>query len=129
MSSLATASNSQQGGGSMSSLLILLLPLLLLGFLFWSQRRRARNFQQAQAELRPGMEVSTTSGMRGTLLAIDGEVAEMQAAPGVVLRFDRRAIVPLPATGPAATAAPSDDETDERPDSTIDPHKPTDKDD
>lgn len=127
MSSLATASNSQQSG-SMSSLLILLLPLLLLGFLFWSQRRRARNFQQAQAELTPGMEVTTTSGLRGTLLSIDADVAELQAAPGVVLRFDRRAIIPLPA-GPAQPAADAaEDEPDTRPDSTIDPQRPTDQD-
>lgn len=92
MPSLATAS--EQNSSAFGGVLLLLLPLLLFGFLIWSQRRRAKQFQQAQAELRVGQDVATTSGLLGTLVALDDDTAEIEAAPGVRLRFDRRAVVP-----------------------------------
>ncbi|WP_082221204.1 preprotein translocase subunit YajC [Luteipulveratus halotolerans] len=99
MPSLATASES---GGSAGSLLILLLPLLLIGLMFWTQRRRSRQFQQAQSELNVGDAVATTSGLLGRLVALDDEVGSIEVADGVVLRFDRRAIVPPTVTGSPA---------------------------
>ncbi|AKU16895.1 preprotein translocase subunit YajC [Luteipulveratus mongoliensis] len=107
MPSLAAASQ----GGSSASLLILLLPLLLIGLMFWTQRRRSRQFQQAQSQLNIGDEVSTTSGLLGTLVALEDEIGSLEVAPGVVLRFDRRAIVPATVTsGPTdATTAPEDE--------------------
>ncbi|MDE9367328.1 preprotein translocase subunit YajC [Luteipulveratus sp. YIM 133132] len=103
MPSLATAASQ---GGSAASLLILLLPVLLIALMFWTQRRRNRQFQQAQAELRIGDEVATTSGLLGRLVALDEQAGSIEAAPGVVLRFDRRAIVPP--TVASAAAEPSD---------------------
>lgn len=107
MPSLATASES---GGSAGSLLILLLPLLLIGLMFWTQRRRSRQFQQAQAELNVGDAVATTSGLLGRLVALDDQVGSIEVADGVVLKFDRRAIVP-----PTVTVAKTDDSAQEAP--------------
>lgn len=106
MSSLAAASSSSSQGSSFGGVLFFLLPVLLLVFLFWTQRRRQKQFQQAQQGLRPGMDVSTTSGLRGRLVSIDDQVAEIEAAQGVVLRFDRRAVAPLPPAAPQT--APTD---------------------
>ena len=107
MPSLATASES---GGSAGSLLILLLPLLLIGLMFWTQRRRSRQFQQAQSELNVGDAVATTSGLLGRLVALDDQVGSIEVADGVVLKFDRRAIVP-----PTVTASQADDSAQETP--------------
>lgn len=137
MPSLATAS--EQNSNAFGGVLLLLLPLLLFGFLIWSQRRRAKQFQQAQAELRVGQDVATTSGLLGTLVGLDDDTAEIEAAPGVRLRFDRRAVVPSsvvqatadrPADREAEQAPGPVDQTpgqapQERPDQT--PGQPTDR--
>jgi preprotein translocase subunit YajC len=90
------------GNAGTGNLLLLLLPLLLLGFLFLTQRRRAREIGQFQESLAVGQEVFTTSGMIGTIAALDESVATLQVAPGVEVRFDRRAI-----GGPAPDASTS----------------------
>jgi preprotein translocase subunit YajC len=78
--------------GNAASLLILLLPLLLLAVLVLSQRRRARTMQEFQASVSVGDEVVTTSGLFGRVVGADDTVVTHEVAPGVVVRFDRRAI-------------------------------------
>jgi len=98
---LATAT---QSGGGIGSLLILLLPLLLLFFLMMTQRRRMRAVTDLQQSLQVGDEVVTSSGMYGRIVAFDDPAVILQVAPGVQLRFDRRAVG---AKAPQATG-PSD---------------------
>lgn len=95
MTPLATASGTTGGGGGMS-ILILALPILLLLYLMWSQRRRARQLAEQQEAITIGDHVLTTAGMYGTVRAIDGEVVHLEIADGVVVRNDRRAVVPVP---------------------------------
>lgn len=118
MPSLATAS--EQNSSAFGGVLLLLLPLLLFGFLIWSQRRRAKQFQQAQAELRVGQDVATTSGLLGTLVALDDDTAEIEAAPGVRLRFDRRAVVPSSVVQ-ATADRPADSAPEQAPEQAPDP--------
>jgi preprotein translocase subunit YajC len=89
-------------GGSAASLLIFLLPVLLIVFMVFSQRRRQRDAQALQAGLSVGDEVCTTSGLFGTITALDDSVVTLEVSPGVTVRFDRRAIG-------TKTAAPSGD--------------------
>lgn len=113
MPSLAPADQTQSSGAL--SLLIFALPLLLIALMIFSQRRRAKQFEQAQASLEVGQEVSTTSGLRGRLAGLDGDLARIEAAPGVVLTFDRRAVLPataMPAAGGASPAGERDPERD-----------------
>ncbi|HET7304921.1 MAG TPA: preprotein translocase subunit YajC [Segeticoccus sp.] len=113
MSSLAAAANSS--GGSMGSLLIFAIPILLIGFMFWSQRRRQRTMQQQQAALEVGDEGRTTSGLYGTIIALDDRIATLEVSPGVQVRFDRRAVLAAPtaaeepATDTGSTAAERQD--------------------
>jgi preprotein translocase subunit YajC len=101
MSSLATAAASSGGYGN---LLIFALPILLIAFMFMTQRRRQREVQAVQSGLKVGDEVTTTSGLLGRISAIDDTVVTLEVSPGVLVRFDRRAIGgPAPA---AASAAP-----------------------
>ena len=84
-------------GGSGFTLLILALPILFLLFLMFSQRRRARAVNDAQQSLAPGQEVMTTAGMYGVVRAIetDTDTVHLEVADGVVLRYQRRAILPM----------------------------------
>lgn len=74
-----------------------LLPILLIGVVFYLLiMRPARNRQRKQAEmmssLAPGTRVMTTAGVYGTLVALDDEDAEIEIAPGVVIRVVKAAI-------------------------------------
>lgn len=91
MYALAAASSGQS---SSQGVLLLLLPIALLAVMFWVSRRRQRQMQHAQQQLQVGDEVSTTSGLFGRLISLEDQVAVLEVADGVQLRFDRRAIVP-----------------------------------
>jgi preprotein translocase subunit YajC len=75
-----------------SQLLILALPLLLIVFMMVSQRKRQRQVVDFQSQLDVGQEVVTTSGLFGTITQIDDRSVHLEVAPGVVVRYDRRAI-------------------------------------
>ena len=79
-------------GSGLGYLLVLLLPFLLLIFIVFSQRRRAQQVQALQASLAVGDEVVTTSGLYGTIVALDDTVVTLDAGAGSTLRYDRRAI-------------------------------------
>lgn len=97
-----------------------LLPILLIGVVFYLLiMRPARNRQRKQAEmmsaLAPGTKVMTTAGVYGTLVSIDDEDAEVEIAPGVVIRVVKAAIgkvvevesTPSEPAPPAEPPAPS----------------------
>jgi preprotein translocase subunit YajC len=79
-------------GSGLGYLLVLLLPFALLIFIVFSQRRRAQQVQALQASLAVGDEVVTTSGLYGTIVAIDEQVVTLDTGSGSTLRYDRRAI-------------------------------------
>src|SRR3954452_20886890 len=87
---------------------LLFLPLMFLAL--WAivilpQQRRMRSHQSLVSALREGDEVMTTSGIFGTITAIDDEVLHLKVAPAVTLRVVRAAIArrldePEPVTAP-----------------------------
>ncbi len=79
-------------GSGLGYLLVLLLPFLLLIFIVFSQRRRAHQVQAMQSSLSVGDEVVTTSGLYGTIVALDEKVVTLDTGAGSNLRYDRRAI-------------------------------------
>lgn len=105
MSPLASATPS---GGDGFNILLLLLPLLLLAYLFFSQRRRQTKLKEMQAGLQVGSRVMTTTGLYGTVSHLDEATVYIEAAPGVVLQWDRRAVVPAPGTEAGPDQAPGD---------------------
>lgn len=107
---LATGAAASGGGGM--SLLLLALPILLLLYIMFSQRRRAKQLGDAQQALQVGQEVMTTAGLHGVISALEGDIIHLRIAEGVVVRHDRRAVVPLtmrPA-GPGTSTTPADGE-------------------
>ena len=78
-------------GSGLGYFVILLLPFLLLVFMMYTQRKRAQQIQALQAGLKVGDEVVTTSGLFGTIVALDDQVVTLDTGAGT-LRYDRRAI-------------------------------------
>ncbi|HEY8620252.1 MAG TPA: preprotein translocase subunit YajC [Dermatophilaceae bacterium] len=119
MSSVFAAATTNSGS---SSLLIFALPVLLIGWMFITQRRRQKAAQSLQSSLAVGDEITTTSGLFGTITALEDKVATVEVSPGVNLRFDRRAIAGPAAASTSRTSASSTSDTD----TSSDPTSPTD---
>ena len=93
------------------SIIFLLLPVALVLLLFNSQRKRSRQAATLQSELTVGAEICTTSGLFGTIVSLTPSEVVVEAAPGVHLRFDRRAVaLVVPSEGRELPTDPDDDE-------------------
>ena len=75
-------------------------------FLIRPQQRRVRAHQAVVQTLHEGDEVMTTSGIFGTITSMDGDVLQVEVAPGVELRMVKNAIARR--TGPETSAADGD---------------------
>ena len=86
---------STKSGGSSSFLLIGLVALfgLLYFVMIRPQRRRQQQAQQTQRNVEPGARVRTTAGMYGTVVAVEDQDVILEVAPGIDVRFMRRAIM------------------------------------
>lgn len=90
------------------SIIFLVLPVALLLLLFNAQRKRGRQVAQVQEQLAPGAAVVTTSGLFGTVVSVTDAEVVLEAAPGVNLRFDRRAVgLVLPTDPPPGSEPPT----------------------
>ena len=90
--------------GSSSYTFLLLIVLVFVGFYFLMirpQRRRQQQAQQQQRTLTPGAQVRTTAGMYATVTAVDGDDVILEVAPGVEVRYMKRAIMEVVAPGEA----------------------------
>ena len=74
--------------------LIILVALFVLMWLFLirPQRRRSEAQMAMQDRLRIGDEIITAGGLHATVQSIEGEVLEIEIAPGTTVRLDRRAV-------------------------------------
>jgi preprotein translocase subunit YajC len=112
---ILAASTSRSSGGSY---IFLIAIVALFGLLYFvtirPQRNRQRAAMQTQREIVPGVRVRTTAGMYGTVVAIEDQDVVLEVAPGVEVRFLRRAIMDV-VPGPGGTGfsdpAPEHSET------------------
>ena len=72
-------------------------------------QRRRREVMQAQGRIQPGQQVRTTAGMYGTVVEIDDADVVLEIAPGVKVRYMRRAILDVVPSDNGATAAGSEE--------------------
>ena len=112
---LAASTTAKSSSGSY---LFLVAIVVLFGLLYFvtirPQRNRQRAAQQTQRTVEPGARVRTTAGMYGTVVAVDDQDVVLEVAPGVEVRFLRRAImdvVPDPSEMQAEEPAPEHSET------------------
>jgi len=91
---LAASSTSKSGSGSY---LFLVAIVVLFGLLYFvtirPQRRRQQAAAQTQREIVPGTQVRTTAGMYATVTSVEDQDVVLEVAPGVEVRFLRRAIM------------------------------------
>jgi preprotein translocase subunit YajC len=111
---LAAASKTSNGGSSFYLLFVIVALFVLMYFMaIRPQRNRQRRVQQTQNELQPGMRVRTTAGMFATITSLDGDEVVLEVAPGVEVRFLRRAVMDVVSDAEGFQAAPLvEDETD-----------------
>jgi preprotein translocase subunit YajC len=104
-----------------------LLPLVLIALVFYlliirPARRRAQVTNQLQSSLSAGDEVMLTSGLFATIVDVQDEIAQVELAPGILVRVHRKAVGQIihdlpPAPGDPEYDAPSpaDEPGDENP--------------
>lgn len=78
--------------GDVLLVLVLALPLIGLWLLVRGSQRRTQAAADLAAGLRVGNDVITTSGLYGTVAGLDEQTVTLLVAPGVELRYDRRAV-------------------------------------
>jgi len=57
------------------------------------QQAQRKKLREMLAALQPGDQVMTAGGLIGTLRSIDADAMTVEIAPGVVVRFTKRAII------------------------------------
>ena len=110
MGNMYLAASSSSGGGNYTFLIVIVVLFGLLYFvMIRPQRNKQRQVQAMQSRVQPGQRVRTTAGMYATVVEADDTDVVLEVAPGVNLRFLRRAVMDvLPdedgtePTGPAA---------------------------
>lgn len=91
---LAVAKTAAKGSSSTTFLLIIVVLIVIFYFLMIRpQRNRARKVQEQQASVQPGARVRTTAGMYATVTEVDGNDVVLEVAPGVEVRYLKRAIM------------------------------------
>jgi preprotein translocase subunit YajC len=90
---LAAASTKSSGSGYIFIVAIVVLFGLLYFVTIRPQRNRQRAAVQTQSQIQPGMRVRTTAGMYATVTAVEDQEVVLEVAPGVNVRFLRRAIM------------------------------------
>ena len=107
---LAASTSKSSGSGYFFLIIIVVLFGLLYFVTIRPQRRRQQAAQQTQRQLEPGMRVRTTAGMYATVAAVEDQEVVLEVAPGVNVRFLRRAIMDVI---PDSTEDYSEPETEE----------------
>jgi preprotein translocase subunit YajC len=110
----ATAAASTSHGSS-SYTFLLLIAVVFIGFYFLMirpQQRRRQQVQQQQRTVTPGARVRTTAGMYATVSAVDGDDVILEVAPGVDVRYMKRAIMEVVAPGEEEASETAEDSHD-----------------
>src|ERR1700741_1710727 len=96
----ATAAAAKSGGFNPSTLILNLIVVVAFYLLMIRpQQRRKQQAQQKQNTLQPGARVRTTAGMYATVVDVDGDDVILEVAPGVEVRYMKRAVMDVVSPG------------------------------
>src|SRR6516162_3867706 len=98
---LLAATSTKSGFNPTTLILILVVVVGFYLLMIRPQQRRRQQAQQQQSTVQPGARVRTTAGMYATVVDVDGDDVVLEVAPGVEVRYMRRAIMDV--------VAPSED--------------------
>jgi preprotein translocase subunit YajC len=94
------AATTSKSGFSSSTLILILIVVVAFYFLMIRpQQRRKQQAAQKQSSVQPGARVRTTAGMYATVVAVDGDDVVLEVAPGVEVRYMKRAIMDVVSPG------------------------------
>jgi preprotein translocase YajC subunit len=94
------AATASKGGFSSSTLILILIVVVAFYFLMIRpQQRRKQQAAQKQNTVQPGARVRTTAGMYATVVDVDGDDVVLEVAPGVEVRYMKRAIMDVVSPG------------------------------
>src|SRR6201987_3070968 len=98
------AASSSSGGFNPSTLILILIVVVAFYLLMIRpQQRRKQQAQQQQNTVQPGARVRTTAGMYATVVDVDGDDVVLEVAPGVEVRYLKRAVMDVVAPGEEET--------------------------
>jgi preprotein translocase subunit YajC len=109
----ATSSGSHFNPTSLLLILVVVIGVYML--MIRPQRRRQQQAQKQQNTLLPGARVRTTAGMYATVVDVDGDDVVLEVAPGVEVRYMRRAVMDVVSPGeePEDSYPADDDEAED----------------
>jgi preprotein translocase subunit YajC len=90
---ILAATSTSKGNPYLFPIIIVALFGLLYFVMIRPQRNRQRQAAQTQNQVMPGQRVRTTAGMYATVVSLDGDDVVLEVAPGVNVRYMRRAIM------------------------------------
>jgi preprotein translocase subunit YajC len=90
---LAATAPKSSGFNPTTLILILVVVVAFYMLMIRPQRRRQQQAQQKQSSVQPGARVRTTAGMYATVVDVDGDDVVLEVAPGVEVRYMKRAIM------------------------------------
>jgi preprotein translocase subunit YajC len=93
----ASSSGSSFNPTSLILILVVIVGVYLL--MIRPQRRRQQQAQQQKNTVLPGARVRTTAGMYATVVDVDGDDVVLEVAPGVEVRYMRRAVMDVISPG------------------------------
>jgi preprotein translocase subunit YajC len=108
---LAATTTSSKGNPYLFPIIILALFGLLYFVMIRPQRNRQRQAAQTQNEVLPGSRVRTTAGMYATVVSVEGDDVMLEVAPGVNVRYMRKAIMNVVPDAPGDTGFTDEDES------------------
>ena len=115
---VAATTTAKSGFNPSSLILILVVVVAFYLLMIRPQQRRRQQAQQKSKTIAPGARVRTTAGMYATVVDVDGDDVILEVAPGVEVRYMKRAVMEVvsPADAPDEdvtddAGAPDDEET------------------
>ena len=93
------ASSSGSSFNPTSLILILVVIVGVYMLMIRPQRRRQQQAAKQQNTLLPGARVRTTAGMYATVVDVDGDDVVLEVAPGIEVRYMRRAVMDVVSPG------------------------------
>jgi preprotein translocase subunit YajC len=111
---LAASSSTKSSGGSFEFILFAVaIFALVYVFMIRPQQRRRQQAAQKTNTVTPGAQVRTTAGMYATVVEVDGDDVVLEVAPGVEVRYMKRAIMEVVSPGdPVEDAYEADADAD-----------------
>lgn len=111
---------------------LILILIVVVGFyllMIRPQQRRRQQAQQRQDSVLPGARVRTTAGMYATVVDVDGDDVVLEVAPGVEVRYMRRAIMDVVSPGEETAEETGETMADSAEDAEDEPAEPASVDD